>query len=163
MSNATLHSTPKPRYTRFDRLVAFTVYDGPISGLVFAQLSREVFYFRLLAWDAQQRQRVFSLAAVEPSRANAVIDQLIAHESPYWPEWWVQSAPGSTPAITSIVASRGPDVAVLITADLLGDTHQWLDITPLNREEFEQLSARESEDDEVAAASFERWESFLAR
>jgi hypothetical protein len=145
-----------------DRLVALGVYDGPTSGIATCSASREYFVFRLLAWDAQQSMRVFSLAPVDSEAAERALEAIAREEVPDWPEWWLRTelTPAAKQSIVSMEVSAQLVVAVVVTRSLLGVWHRCAIVGPGQRDLFERLASTTSEEDEVSIGSFEEWLAF---
>lgn len=151
----------------FNRLVAFTVYDGPLSGIVICERSDEAFLFSLLAWDDQQVTRVFSLAPLDGHVLSDVLSLLTNEEQAHWPEWWL-SAPSNDDsrakqelATSRAIAEAKPVVSILVTRDMLLEIQKAVSLTDSMREEFEHLSRRVTPDAEVSDGSFAQWLSFV--
>ncbi|MGQ0641251.1 MAG: hypothetical protein ACT4P6_10860 [Gemmatimonadaceae bacterium] len=147
--------------------MALEIYDGPMAGLVFCDGDESVFVFRLLAWDAKQEQRAFSLMPVEEKLASRTIDLLSSVEAPRWPEWWFNGAgTGSShekwrTAKTRLTRAAGPPAFVVVTTNLLGRIEAVTDLdTQTKRDAFTRMIARPSPESDETKASFEEWFSF---
>lgn len=145
-----------------DRLVALGVYDGPTSGIAVRTASREYFAFRLLAWDALQSVRVFSLAPVDKEAAERALEAISREEAPDWPEWWLRTelTLAAKQSIASMDVSAQLAVAVVVTRSLLGVWYRCAIVRPSQRDLFERLASTTSEEDEVSIGSFEEWLAF---
>jgi hypothetical protein len=75
---------------QFSWIVIYDYYDGPMSGLAVAETSGQMAYFRAVAWDAEECQRVYAMTQVDSSLGRALVDGLTALEEPRRPVW----APG---------------------------------------------------------------------
>jgi hypothetical protein len=156
--------------TPFTRLLAFDVYDGPVSGLVFCGAAREAFVFRLMAWDEQQERRVFGIAPLAGDIAGRVISVLAEIQSPRWPEWWLNPPPDERlrrqvdGAIAEAVGGAGPVVGVALSTNLLGEIERLVTLTSESRvREFQALSRRVADSAEVSDSPYADWLRFLDR
>lgn len=152
----------------FGRLVAFHVYDGPVSGLIECTSTGEFFLFRLLAWDERQHDRVFSLAPLNGESARRLIADLAEFDDPNWPQWWL-NARGSDEKehamdrlIDEAWRNAGAVCCVIITSALLKEVKGSVLVTADNeRRAFEELDKRTPPDSELTDAPFEAWQRFV--
>lgn len=147
----------------FDRLLAWELYDGPVSGLVFCT-DREAYLFDLMAWDEEQRVRVFSLSTISHASVSVVLEGLAEIESPRWPEWWIKGSGDSagTAKLQQLIrdarAATSPAAWVVVTADLLHDISMRADLKDGDiARRFGALSQRANPEDEVRVGSFSEW------
>lgn len=80
---SSLTGAPSP----FGRIVALGHYDGPTSGVAECRDCPEAYRFEMLAWDAGQDLRVYSLAPLPPDSATELIRAIGAPNPPHWPVW----------------------------------------------------------------------------
>lgn len=156
--------THEPQRPIFDRLVAFEVYDGPVSGVVFTKGTDEPFYFTLQAWDEKHVRRVFSLSKVDRPTVERAIAALSALAQPRWPEWWLQRAEaagqqGQIERLVESVAAAATEVdSVMLTRDILRSSEQFVIIRgDKRREEFLALSRRTHSEQEVTDSPYDAW------
>jgi hypothetical protein len=62
-------------------------YDGTTSGLAKCASCFTVFKYDIVAWDADQEQRIFALSHIATQAFDRIVDALGAFESPKWPFW----------------------------------------------------------------------------
>lgn len=166
MTDVTL--TRKDGQVRFERLVAFDVYDGPVTGVAFEKGTREPFYFSLQAWDDSQERRVFALSRIESAVVEAELATLAALVEPRWPEWWLQMAESGDQqqavrrCIRSISAASQVAEMIVLTKNLLLGADAVLPLrNPAHRDDFAKLSRRSRADQEVADAPYNEWLRFM--
>jgi hypothetical protein len=161
-------STSALRRPEFNRLVAFQVYDGPTSGVVFDKATNEPFYFSLQAWDENQERRVFALSRLDKAFVERAIAALSALVEPRWPEWWLQLADAADQREQiewhmESIATTAPDAeAIVLTKDLLQGAELFRPLLgAIPRSEFAKLSRRTDSVQEVADAPYLEWLHFL--
>jgi hypothetical protein len=154
----------------FDRLIAFEVYDGATSGMVFCSGGAEALRFSLAAWDERQEARVFTLAPIAAEDATEVVKILTGLIAPRWPEWWLgqprnhNARRAVDAAISRLVGRSQGERWVVLTEDLLKGPGKSVGVPHgLQRRRFESLSARDSPDAEVSKGTFAEWVGFMER
>jgi hypothetical protein len=154
-------------HSQFARLIAMAVYDGPIDGLVLTRDGEQCFHFTLLAWDADQESRVFSLAPVEGQDAIAFITTLSRHSAPRWPEWWLQRLSDaradqiiSDEWATLLERAGGVEQLVVCRALLAPPAMRVRLSSRDDREQFARLSRRTPDSAEVTETSYADWLRF---
>jgi len=68
-------------------VIANDYYDGPISGVGLRAKDQATVYFRAVAWDSEQWNRVFAIATVSQDLVDRLRQALAALESPKEPLW----------------------------------------------------------------------------
>lgn len=76
-------STPLP----FSKAIALGYYDGPTSGVVQSERNLTTYKFQLLAWDAGQDMRIFSMAPLSSQSFERLVNLLSQIQPPLWPLW----------------------------------------------------------------------------
>jgi hypothetical protein len=152
----------------FERLIAFGIYDGPTSGIIFCRDSQEPFLFRLLAWDERQKQRVFSLAVLDGLVVTETVRQLEGLEPANWPEWWLSGKWQGDEQVrvramlTSLTTSTAHVKAVVVSEQLLHVIQRARRIsTPAEEAMFRRMNVRQSDEAEVTDSTFEEWLNFV--
>jgi hypothetical protein len=161
-------ATAKPGKSPFARLVAFQLYDGPVSGLVDCTVGDEMFLFRLLAWDDGHHDRVFSLAPVHLDHAISLISDLSKLDKPSWPEWWLDAGGDANidAAMERLIHSAwqraGSTCAVVLSPELLREVKavRVLD-SAYDNEVFTHLDRRSEPDLILTESPFDVWKSFV--
>lgn len=163
-----LPSNSALRRPDFNRLLAFQVYDGPTSGVVFDKDTDEPFYFSLQAWDENQECRVFALSRLDKAAVERAIAALSALVQPRWPEWWLQLAEGAEQReqierhVESIATAAPEAEAIVLTKDLLRGADLFRPLLgAIPRSEFAKLSRRTHSAQEVADSPYIEWLHFL--
>ncbi len=153
---------------RFERLIAFDIYDGPITGVVFERGTLEPLLFRLESWDESQKQRAFSLSPLEKRVVDAQLAELTQLLQPRWPEWWLQltedveSRQKVHRVIVAITESAREVASLVLADDLMSGVEKHLRLSaPDARAEFNLLRHRSEVGQEVSDAPFEAWVRFL--
>ena len=158
--------TPGP--SPFGRLIAFSLYDGPIAGLIECASTGEQFLFQLLAWDRKQQNRVFSLSPIDARVGTKLVASLSQLDQPVWPEWWLD-ANDSSDADNSMQrfiadawrAAATPSCLVISSALLVNLISKRTIASDEEQKTFARLSKRTPLESEVTDASFEAWEQFV--
>jgi hypothetical protein len=152
----------------FSRLIAYDLYDGPMSGLVECTGGGEWYWFLLLAWDENQHDRAFSLAPVDGKLVQEMISRLAKLDDPSWPEWWLNASGSSEKldAMATVFAdvkhNAARELCVVVSSALLEDLKSWSCIrTEEQRRAFLQLSRRTPADSELTDAPFDAWLHFV--
>lgn len=152
----------------FARLVAYDIYDGPVSGLIECQSTKEWFLFRLLAWDEQQHHRVFSLAPISSEVATKTVSAFAQLESPRWPEWWLNAAGNESAGdvISQSFERAGRDAGlvccVIVAPALLGALHASACIlSEQDRTHFEKLNVLNAVEPMLTTTSYMDWMRFI--
>ena len=70
----------------FEKLLAVEYYDGPSAGIAFDAVGASV-YFKLVAWDEDQWERIFAVTEIESERALQVWTCFENVETPRVPIW----------------------------------------------------------------------------
>lgn len=161
-------STRALRRPDFNRLVAFEVYDGPTSGVLFDKDTDDPFYFSLQAWDENQERRVFALSRLDKAAVERAIAALSELVEPRWPEWWLQLAETADQReqierhVESIVTSAPEAEAIVLTKNLLHGADLFRPLLgALPRSAFAKLSRRTQGVQEVADSPYNEWLHFL--
>jgi hypothetical protein len=71
----------------FERIVVFDYYDGPTSGFAKCARGSTAYRFELAAWDSYQDNRIFSLAEMDSTKFDSIVEILSRFEKPRWPVW----------------------------------------------------------------------------
>lgn len=152
----------------FDRLIAFDVYDGPITGIAFCRESDDVALFRLLAWDNRLEHRVFELSPVHRTRAAGLVRTLEDTQAAHWPEWWLKHFSNEADRVkvdaeiaTMIAESLAPS-HIVVSKNLLAEATDTLSLNSVERmEAYRRLNVRSSSDAEVTQTPFDEWLIFI--
>jgi len=153
--------------TPFERVLALDVYAGPVRGVAFCRDRREAYLFRLLAWDSQQENRIFSLSAVPVQSVDRLIAFIAQFESPRWPEWWVRGGFGDEglakldAEIMSLEREAAPVDVIVMSKNLLQHLRVKRLVSAEQKGAFERLSVRSPTSAEVTDAPFAEWVAFL--
>jgi len=102
--------TSFPVPSPFGRFLSLGYYDGSISGV--AQCSQCLSWFRydVVAWDAGQDVRVFSIARLPLDSLEAIVNALSTVDPPRWPIW--------APKLSSLTPSETSSLSVAIREEL---------------------------------------------
>jgi hypothetical protein len=76
-----------PIRSPFDQIICLGFYDGPTSGLARCQRAPIAYSFDLAAWDADQENRIYSLAEIGTTLFDSAVEILCRIEQPKWPFW----------------------------------------------------------------------------
>jgi hypothetical protein len=157
-----------PGKSPFDRLVAFDVYDGPATGVVFCRESGEAGLFRLLAWDDRQRRRVFEVSPIDSSAVADLVTTLSETQVARWPEWWLAHLPTESEerkaaaAIARAVATVNSPSHIIVSEDLLGEIADAAELSSDDKREiYRRMNVRSTPDAEVTDTSFDEWVAFV--
>ena len=151
----------------FRRLIAFELYDGPVSGLVECESTGECLLFQLLAWDHKHHDRVFSLTPIGTEVARELIAALGELDDPTWPEWWLDAndSPEKEAAMTRLIEgawqAAGRACCVIIASSLLGRPKGLRVIAEEERASFDDLR-RMPPGSAPSDPAFESWQRFVS-
>ena len=129
----------------FARLIATSFYDGPTDGLVECGTCGLVYAFRMLDWDDNQDQRIFSLASTGTSFQSIEKTSSIP---PKWPSWILSiDLPQSTRnTINDACAAASRIEFVIATHSLLTAIDVWVPSgLPVVGDWFSELGLKRSE------------------
>jgi hypothetical protein len=160
--NTSIISSPS-----FEKVLVFTYFDGALTGL--ASAPDGCVCFSMVAWDADQNERLFALSPVPASvfdeawRAYAVVED---PREPYWlpnssTQESEQIAARALASLENVCAlATGSDVSTLqefvpvddefqLSISRLAMSQQWLDVSnqPLLPSFLQELRARSTPDD----------------
>lgn len=82
-----METTEKPISPYLHWIIADDYYDGAVSGIGRRRSDNEFIWFRVVAWDDEQWQRVFAVTTIDPAIAGKLIDSLEkveARRRPFW-------------------------------------------------------------------------------
>jgi len=71
----------------FNQILCLGFYDGPTSGFARCAKASLAYYFETVAWDAEQENRVYSLAEMHNDVFDSATEALSHIEQPRWPVW----------------------------------------------------------------------------
>lgn len=159
------HRAPVP--SPFTRLIAYEIYDGPVSGLSICDDTGETFVFQLLAWDERQSLRAFCFFPLGHDIATRVISALEAVLPPRWPEWWLNPRSEAERNRTETIIQEAFDGAeppnlVVVCRDLLGSFERTkLLVSSGEIRQFDLLNRRVSDVIGMTETDFSVWLDFL--
>lgn len=144
----------------FDRLVIVEWHDGPVSGVAACSECSEEYAFKMLAWDREQRSRIFALAAAPPGSVAALVRIFAKAGEPKWPVWWPAMFPTEVDRSNAWVKAQE-------VLDRTGEAQYLLESSDLSTRLASTLSVMQA--DRTAAYSkfarmehsFDEWRSFL--
>ncbi len=79
--------TPSPEGCSFDKLLSLGFYDGTISGIAYSEACSRCWKYELVAWDAIQKVRIFSMALIPKDAFDAIVALISPEVPPTWPVW----------------------------------------------------------------------------
>jgi hypothetical protein len=106
-------------------VIALEYYDGPMTGIALRDRDQMKIFFRAVAWDSEQWDRVFAITPVRDNLVERLRGALAKIEAPKEP-FWLPSPATNTPEVTSaweaVVADahESNDWSLVESHDLLG-------------------------------------------
>lgn len=117
-----------PRGNELDSLctwiIAHEYYDGPIAGIGLLTRDQKGIFFRVVAWDGEQWNRVFAITAVSDGKVEHLRTALTKIEAPKEP-FWLPSQATNTPEVQSAWEALLTDVRASINWSLV-ESHDLL-------------------------------------
>jgi hypothetical protein len=113
----------------FDKVLILDYFDGPMAG-VGVLPDKSTHYFKIVGWDEEQLERVFSTTEISALTAQELWDAFRTVEPSRQPTWWPQSrgtgdiairTDGAVSAVCS-EAERAGATRLIQSRDLIGPT-----------------------------------------
>jgi hypothetical protein len=109
----------------FAWVIAREYYDGPIAGVASRTRGQGKIFFRSIAWDSEQWNRVFAITPVQDSKVERLRAALTKIEEPKEP-FWLPSEATNTPEVLSAWDAVLADVRKSTSWSLV-ESHDLLD------------------------------------
>ena len=71
----------------FNKIIIFGYYDGATSGVAQCGNCSIAYRFEIVAWDSNQENRIYSLAAIDSETFNSIVRIMSKLGTPQWPCW----------------------------------------------------------------------------
>jgi hypothetical protein len=112
-------------------IIASEYYDGATAGIGERAADGAAVWFRVVAWDEEQWQRVFAVTALEPSRAEQLVRELEKAEPRKVPFW--------LPGPMSVTPETKKDWGEIADAAIRSDSWRLVEAHDLNEPSAERL------------------------